>query len=41
MEAGAVRATTSGLPILEGRISGDSTNCELPQRKGRNLHRHW
>ena len=37
MEAGAARATTSGLLMLAGRISGDSTNCELPHRKGRNL----
>ena len=37
IEAGAVRATTSGLPMLAGRISGDSTNWELPHRNGRNL----
>ena len=37
MEAGAACATTSGLLMLAGRISGDSTNCELPHRKGRNL----
>jgi hypothetical protein len=37
MDEGAARATTSGLVMLAGRISDDSTSWALPQRKGRNL----
>ena len=37
IEVCEARATVSGLLMLEGRISGDSTNWELPHKNGRNL----